>query len=324
MDSLPVYLIVGQGQQTINQQAQFPIRAILVDNPTNQFVFLSNLNRYVPPLTHSAVIPGDGSQTLQAAFVTPPGQVANIAVKGQTATIIALSDAVPASAGIQQPQGFQSTQQPLGTSAGGGTQIFTIPAGTHAIGLAFTSGGPRYVIVPVLSAVDTQIEISNAGGIFIVGVQTGITYYFTTAGTIPWEAAAILDTGAVYVWQPFGQSWTVNGVVAQGTPSNTQDAGVKSLRYDAAGAATSVILTATLSGTYRLLYLMGVMDAVSAGADVRLQDTSGTDYANIPASALAPAPIDFKTGLEIPSPLGVQLVVPAGVTIRGTLIYVGP
>lgn len=94
----PVYnqdestITVGQGQwfngtaSIFDRQPGYPVHAIVVDNYTNQFVWLgASVDRFIPPYTIGRVIRVlNAVNTVHAEFTAPPGEVQAAPVVGQT------------------------------------------------------------------------------------------------------------------------------------------------------------------------------------------------------------------------------------------------
>lgn len=82
----------------IHEQTQFPVRSIVVDNYSSQFVYVAEAGRFVPPYTFGAVLPANGQEQVNVTWQAP-GAWAEPAAKGQGVWVVAVGTDQPAQAG---------------------------------------------------------------------------------------------------------------------------------------------------------------------------------------------------------------------------------
>lgn len=92
-------IIKIQVGDTISEAINFPLQSVNVDNYSNQYLYLSDVERYVPPYQIGVIVSYPPIMTLNAAFSSPPGLSTQLPAVG-SAVITCMSVDQPMSMGI--------------------------------------------------------------------------------------------------------------------------------------------------------------------------------------------------------------------------------
>jgi hypothetical protein len=106
-DPTEVDLIVGGA--VVDQKIGFAAWAVGIDNNTSQYVFLPDVNRYVPPGVSGAIYTLAGSSHVVAQFQTPPQVTVLVPTSGQVASLTFYPYPVPPSSGTVGPGAITGT-----------------------------------------------------------------------------------------------------------------------------------------------------------------------------------------------------------------------
>ncbi|HZV49910.1 MAG TPA: hypothetical protein VFD49_09115 [Candidatus Dormibacteraeota bacterium] len=131
--------VYAVGSDPLTKQLGWTASQVLVDNPTNQWLYLPQARRWVAPGVMGAVVPLPGNTSVQVAWLTPPGYTAAPIVAGQEATLVWLSPEIEA---VPSP----------GVAT---TPLVTVQQGTVDITGPVTIGGN----VPVVNAAGNQLAV---------------------------------------------------------------------------------------------------------------------------------------------------------------------
>lgn len=346
--------VLTVGGQKLDQALQFGCNSLLIDNPTNQYIWLSQANRFVPPNTHGMVVAMSGGQALQAEFLSPVGIAPAIIIPGQFATLEAHQERLPLASGSLQPLGSQSQQQFLGRitiPANGVASIvpFTLPAGTHdlsfhgkfgynnvfptppyavSIGASFAAAGvgQSFNVLPSAGSIHNILPIPTYNEDCIInvsGYSDGVNW---VTGIV--DVFAVLDVQALYIYPAYS---TVFPVVfadnALGTSNQNPFITKEGATQIATWAAVSPgIILPAFNGHRYAIYAGGfTLDTQNAGTSCGLETINGgKDIIRVgEAQALAEVvPIDLG-GLTLPNNTAIRFYAEgAGPPVmRGWLAY---
>ena len=85
--------------QTLQQELAFPAKSLIVDNHSNQYLYVPNSLRYVAPNALGVVLGYSESSRLTILVQAPPGVTQQAPIPAQTATITAVESELPPSYG---------------------------------------------------------------------------------------------------------------------------------------------------------------------------------------------------------------------------------
>jgi hypothetical protein len=88
------------GSPSFARQLGFLANGFVVDNLTNQWVFLSEPFVFIPPYTVAQAGPIQGTQKISARFLAPTGFTQPTTIAGQTAYVRVTADPQPSSPGV--------------------------------------------------------------------------------------------------------------------------------------------------------------------------------------------------------------------------------
>lgn len=182
---------------SLDAQLSFLANTVVVDNGTNQYLYLGPSGRIINPYSHTVVVPLPSTEKATAKFITPPGIIAPPVKVGESATLHYISSGLPA-ASAQSTFSPPATQQVIDTQAANGagfSSTVSVPTGTHVLaiigkfsfgqivsisgvqsGVVYTTFTPtvnRPIFVPIVSAVDTQVtwtSTASANTLFLVAI----------------------------------------------------------------------------------------------------------------------------------------------------------
>lgn len=93
-----LFLLTTPG--SVNGTAPFAVNSLIIDNHTNQFLYVPAAKRYVPPYVSGMIVEGSHSSSVSATIATPPGITAANIISGQQALVTATEDRLPPSPGV--------------------------------------------------------------------------------------------------------------------------------------------------------------------------------------------------------------------------------
>lgn len=178
MKQEPVALNVGG--QPIDQQLGFISQAIVVDNYSNQWVFIPGITQFVPPYTIRATYITNGTQRAQAQFLAPSGITQPPSVAGQQAICAWYDSQLPPNGGfsitgnrapyfdrnpLSITRSFQSNV--VGPAANLLGWTYTVPAGRKAY----------------LESYYLNVELNVAGGPPGANLKQALLRYIPVIGT---------------------------------------------------------------------------------------------------------------------------------------------
>lgn len=226
--AFPDFAIAANSGTVFDSPLEFEAHSVIIDNYSNIWLRVGNLNRYIPPYTVGVQAPcPQATQRVQVIAEAPPGLTQpNLGSTKMICSVFALEDEVPPSPGIPLASGAVGV--PAGASATGtATQAATniaagiVPAGKTFVGTAMISaaaqnplntatGSLRVIIswapgtggtpaAQVVAAVDLELNATAATalvGAFDSGsISVPITVAAgSTAGTF---TATVASTGTV-------------------------------------------------------------------------------------------------------------------------------
>ncbi len=337
------------GGVKLDQQLQFTCLTLLLDNPTNQYIFIPQGNIWVPPNTHGRVIPMQGGQVLQASFLTPLGVAANILIPGQFATLTALDSAMPASAGgLGQPSASSGFLGRVKLPTVPGTSTYTtvkIPQGTQTLGLNVVSppGSPPTYPFSIQVVGDQSnnkyfgiysiLQASFSGNLFepVLALDLSVTIQFYFSGAVGTDADvhcelwAIQSNQAVVATQNPQDVWDVN-VSAPLIPlpviiQPAHPLSVVAFTVVLGAGTVQNLIPAPVSATITLTHIHFSV-GVTTNASVYLEDTAGTLIGILSVQTAGSFPIPYY-GFSVIYGRGIQFHNPWGVSANfgGHLLY---
>lgn len=154
----------------ITDNLDFVPQTVIVDNFTNQWVYLPTVPKFIPPGVSGATVPTNSTTTqLSALFQAPPGlSQPTLVITSSDGTITPahltfMEDAHPASPGVVGQGDAQKVIATLVSPANGSSpfETITVPAGTQSIG--YLSYIEQFSPVHINPGVDTPIAITIQG-----------------------------------------------------------------------------------------------------------------------------------------------------------------
>jgi hypothetical protein len=165
-------LVLKTGDQPLSEQLGWNAVNVVVDNFTNQYLYLPDAQRFVAPGQFGAVIPLPGPGRAQAVFQSPPLFVQAPLIAGQQATLVFMSAGVLASPsaglisevqlGAETPLVLGSTQ-PVNVPPPATPDVYPIPVGSLAVGVNLAPNS--------VGGAGQFVQLS------ITGVQSGQKYF---------------------------------------------------------------------------------------------------------------------------------------------------
>lgn len=293
-------------QETVNWQAV----QVIVDNPTNQWLYLPAAKRYIAPGVMGAIVPFSGSTAVQAQWQAPAGYTQPGTIAGQQATLVWLSPSITAA----PDSGVATT--PIVDINGASVTISGPVDVTPAAGSTFDVTGD----VTVAGSVDVAsgtVEISGTPDVNVTNASIPVSGSVDATITGP---VSIATGQVVDVQNAAGGSLTVAGTVdIGGTPSvaisGTPDVNITNASVPISGSVdiSSGSLDAVITG--------GTVDiTVPSGQSIEVINEPGNNLLTNVAQAItsignASGPV---TNQNVVLPTGVHFVcltIPSGLSI---------
>ena len=250
----------------------------------------------------------------------------NITLQASDVTISAGQNGVNVSVN-QPPVALGSIQD----SGGGTTATFTLPEGTHSIGLGVggaatdlsvygTTSGILYVpVLPVGSTIPEGYYVVPISG--STDTQVSVTYK-VQAGTNTCYVSAILDTQAVDTWPGLIADKVVGTQGASGASVQTvPEAPQYSIKvgYASTAGGTETLISGVAGKSIRIRAV--ALSSTGTGAnELDLQSPSGTPFGSHNVQVGTNWDQDFQ-GYALPAGDGLYLYTTAAATILGAITY---
>lgn len=136
----------GTGSERVSQGIQFRVRMVLVDNFTNQYIFIAGADTWAPPNTQGyRVLVTSAMATVLAYVDTPPGQTAQARVNNQVCVLKCL-------------------ENPVITSSVG--QFIAVTASTSVDGTLVNQAAS---LTAVSAATSSSVAVAGVAGLRLIG-----------------------------------------------------------------------------------------------------------------------------------------------------------
>lgn len=170
----------------------------MIDNLTNQYVYIPNAGRYIPPFTHNVAVPLNGTQAAQIQWKVPAGLVQQPQDTTQQCVATWTSTPVVQSANnaVMPPQSGYGSFTTLNTAATG-----SVAAGSSATLFAtLDTVKDRFIkYISLVAGPTAQSAAASGGFITIVGHSSATSK--NVLGVAVVGAANAVPTPAV--WLPY-------------------------------------------------------------------------------------------------------------------------
>jgi hypothetical protein len=172
---------------------------VIVDNPTNQWLYLPAPKRFIDPGRMGAVIPFPGNTQVVAQWQAPVGFVNPQIIAGQVATLVWLSPGIevaPSPGVASSVNTFSDVllTDRIDTAAGSNSKIYPMPRGAKTIMVTIDLGNASRSVLPTLMQAvclpsDFNAILASGTVLNVNPRQLGLVNPEDTAFSISWTMA---------------------------------------------------------------------------------------------------------------------------------------